>query len=112
LAAQDIVCTFTYKEIKVMKVDIVVSTQVWVNKLFSEGGVHWSPKGEQIFRFPVDDSFLMNDGIVDAIEILLSKLDGDNHTKYEYISHHAQFTPDRVIHGLEEIFDVIFGEAK
>jgi len=94
-----------------MKVDIVVSTQVWVNKLFVDGGEHWSPKGEQIFRFPVDDSFLMNNGIVDAIEKVLSNV-SNFHTKYEYISHEYQFSPDRVIYGLEETFEEMVGEAK
>ena len=94
-----------------MKVDIVVSTQVWVNKLFSEGGERWSPKGEQIFRFPVDDSFLMNNGIVDAIEQMLGYV-SDDHTNYEYQSHHVQFSPDRVILGLEEIYEGMVGEAK
>ena len=94
-----------------MKVDIVVNVQRYVN--YGERNDYWKPKGGHTFIFPVDDDFLLNDNsmIVEAIEHMLGN-ESNYEERYTYLSHHIEFSQPTRVEGLEETFELIFGEAK
>lgn len=91
-----------------MIIDIVANTQVKEN-YGTQDKPYWKPKGGQVFRFPVDDSFLYNsdEEITASINHMLSRQSNDMYI-YELIDWVTQFHPDINVPGLENAHTGLF----
>lgn len=71
---------------------VQITTQVWENKSFYNGGNSWKPKGMQIFNLYADsDDFAYGeDKCVEAIKELLEEQSNEAE-RFDYVSHELIF---------------------
>jgi hypothetical protein len=86
-----------------MMISILVSAQYYENYSDSKNP-YWKPKGGADFSFPVDSDLAIYACKEDLKNALMKMVDeqGNEYSRYEYISHEVKFSDPIVVEGLGE----------
>jgi hypothetical protein len=86
-----------------MMISILVSAQYYENYSDSKNP-YWKPKGGADFSFPVDSDLVMWIYKEDLKIVLMKMVEeqGNEYSRYEYISHEFKFSDPIVVEGLGE----------
>ena len=86
-----------------MMISILVSAQYYENYSDSKNP-YWKPKGGADFSFPVDSDLVMYAYKEDLKNALMKMVEeqGNEYSRYEYISHEVKFSDPIVVEGLGE----------
>jgi hypothetical protein len=86
-----------------MMISILVSAQYYENYSDSKNP-YWKPKGGADFSFPVDSDlaiYAYKEDLKNAL-IKMVEAQGNEYSRYEYISHEFKFSDPIVVEGLGE----------
>jgi hypothetical protein len=85
-----------------MMISILVSAQYYENYSDSDKP-YWKPKGGVDFSFPVDSDLVMWIYKEDLKIVLMKMVEeqGNEYSRYEYISHEVKFSKPIVVEGLD-----------
>ena len=86
-----------------MMISILVSAQYYENYSDSKNP-YWKPKGGADFSFPVDSDLAIYACKEDLKAALMKMVEdqGNEYSRYEYISHEVKFSDPIVVEGLGE----------
>jgi hypothetical protein len=86
-----------------MMISILVSAQYYENYSDSKNP-YWKPKGGADFSFPVDSDLAIYACKEDLKNALMKMVEeqGNEYSRYEYISHEIKFSDPIVVEGLGE----------
>jgi hypothetical protein len=86
-----------------MMISILVSAQYYENYSDSKNP-YWKPKGGADFSFPVDSDLAIYAWKEDLKNALMKMVEeqGNEYSRYEYISHEFKFSDPIVVEGLGE----------
>ena len=86
-----------------MMISILVSAQYYENYSDSKNP-YWKPKGGADFSFPVDSDLAIYACKEDLKNVLMKMVEeqGNEYSRYEYISHEVKFSDPIVVEGLGE----------
>ena len=86
-----------------MMISILVSAQYYENYSDSKNP-YWKPKGGADFSFPVDSDLAIYACKEDLKNALMKMVEeqGNEYSRYEYISHEVKFSDPIVVEGLGE----------
>ena len=92
-----------------MMISILVSAQYYEN--YSDSNKpYWKPKGGADFYFPVDSDLVMYAFKEDLKNALMKMVEeqGNEYSRYEYISHEFKFSDPIVVEGLDKELEMMF----